>query len=72
MNASTELTRRMVARADADGLPADHELRVKAWAFDQAAVGFCADPQTVPVQSFMGHWARARRCWCDYSGEPLL
>ena len=54
MNASAELTRRMVARADADGLPADHELRVKAQAFDQAAVGFYADPQTVPVQSFMG------------------
>ena len=26
-----------------------------------AAAGFYADPQTVPVKSFMGHWARARR-----------
>ncbi|QTZ82401.1 hypothetical protein [Xanthomonas phage Olaya] len=72
MNNTAELTRQMLARADADALPADHELRVKAQAFDQAAVGFYAQPQTTDVRTFMGHWARARRCWSDYTGEPLL
>jgi hypothetical protein len=68
----TDLGSKMRARADADGLPSDHDLRVKADAFDEATAGFHASPQTKNVQQFMGAWSRARRSWCDYSGEPLL
>lgn len=72
MSEQTTLAQQMLARADADGLPADHELRVKAVSFELAAQGFYAEQQTMDVRTFMGHWARARRCWSDYSGEPLL
>ena len=68
----TDLATRMLARADADGLPDDHELRAKAVSFDLAYQGYYAEQQTVDVRTFMGHWARARRCWSDYSGEPLV
>jgi hypothetical protein len=67
-----DLGEKMIARADLDGLPAEHELRAKGAAFSTAAAGFYADPQTVDVKQFMGCWARARRCWSEYSGEPLL
>jgi hypothetical protein len=68
----TDLSEKMIARADADSLPPDHSLRTHAVAFDKAANGFYADPQTVDVKTFVGHWARARRAWCDYSGEELI
>lgn len=41
-------------------------------AFDAAMVGFYAEPQTVSVAKFMGCFARARRMWCDATGEPLV
>lgn len=68
----TELGRKITARADADGLPVDHDLRAKGAAFDQAAAGFYGEPQTCDVKAFFGHWARARRAWSDYTGEPLI
>ena len=70
--ADTSLAIKMLARADADGLAAEHDLRMRAAAFDEAAKGFYGDPQTCDVKRFMGHWARARRAWCDYTGEALL
>lgn len=38
--------------------------------FDSAA----ADYQygTMKVQQFLGHFARARKAWCKFSGEPLV
>lgn len=69
---TTELGDKMRARADLDGLPADHEMRQLADAFDKASYGYAGEPQTVTVKQFMGHWARARKCWCDYTGEPLI
>ena len=69
---TTELSYRMRARADADGLPANHELRTTADAFDNAAMGYLAHPQTVPVRQFFGNYARARLAWCAYSGESVL
>jgi hypothetical protein len=41
-------------------------------AFDKAHAGFNAEAQTVSVASFMGAWARARRAFCDASGEALI
>lgn len=68
----TELALQMVARADADNLPADHELRILAHQFEAATKGYFAEEQTITVRSFMGAWARARRAWCAYSGESLV
>lgn len=68
----TDLAGWMLARADADGLPADHQLRTLAKAFDEATRGYMAEPQTVTVKDFMAAWARADRAWCDYSGEALV
>ncbi len=48
------------------------ELREKADAFDAATKGFYSDPQTVEVKKFMGAFARARRLWCNVTGEPLV
>jgi hypothetical protein len=67
-----ELSKKMLERADRDNLPADHELRVKARAFVDARAGYFGSPQTVTVAQFMGAWARARKCWCAYTGEALL
>lgn len=67
----TDLSDKMRALADRGHVRAD-ELREKAKAFDDAAAGFYAEPQTVDVKKFMGCWARARRLWCDVSGEPLV
>lgn len=71
MSDETGLYDKMIARADADKLPSDHELRVKALAFNNAAKSYYIDA-SCDVKTFMGHWARARRVWCDYSGEPLI
>lgn len=29
------------------------------------------NPET-PVKALVGRWARARRCWCEITGEPLV
>jgi|WetSurMetagenome_2_1015567.scaffolds.fasta_scaffold72825_2 hypothetical protein len=67
-----ELAEKMLARADKDNLPEDHELRVKGKAFAEACKGYLGSPQTINVAQFMGAWARARKCWCAYTGESLL
>lgn len=70
--AETDLSKKMRAAADKEGYAADHEMRVLADKFDAAAQGFYSSPQTVSAPSFLGHFARARKCWCNYSGEPLV
>lgn len=67
----TDLSIRMHALADT-GHSRAAELREKADAFDQATAGYWAEPQTVSVAKFMGAFARARRLWCDTTGEPLV
>lgn len=67
----SDLQTNMRALADAGHEKAD-ELREKAAAFEDAAIGFYGDPQTVTVKSFMGCWARARRLYSECSGEPLI
>jgi hypothetical protein len=67
----TDLSDKMRALAET-GHPRGGELREKADAFDVAANGFWGEPQTVPVKSFLGAWARARRLWSECSGEPLV
>jgi len=68
---STNLSNRMRALAKVrDDLPADWLDR--AAEFDDATAGFFAEPQTVSVQKFMGTFARARRMWCEATGEDLV
>ncbi len=68
----TNLSEKMMAKADDDNLPDDHGLRISALAFNEATEGFYGNPQTVDIKKFMGSWARARRIWCDYTGESLI
>lgn len=68
----TALGEAMIARADADGLPADHPLRVTAAALDDAAADRSSEPPEVRARMFVGAWARARRAWCNYTGAPLI
>lgn len=69
---NTDLSVKMHSRAEKDNLPSTHELHVKAQAFDEAAQGFYGTPQTCDIKKFIGAWARARKAWCEYTGEPLV
>lgn len=69
---ATNLSAKMRSLADTDGLPQDHELRQKADFLDVVAKGFFGEPQTHNVMQFVGGWARARRAWCNYTGEVLI
>jgi hypothetical protein len=51
-------------------LPADW--LEKAQALEYAAKGFFAEPQTVTAPKFLGCFARARRMWCNATGESLI
>ena len=68
----TNLSIRMLKRADEDNLPEDHEMITAAKAFGEAIKGFYAEAQTCDVKTFIGRWARARRVWCDYTGDSLI
>jgi len=67
--ARSDLSKRLHDLADA-GHERALECRAKADAFDRAAKGFYADPQTVDAKSFLGAWARARRLYSDCTPEP--
>jgi hypothetical protein len=40
--------------------------------FDAATLGFYSVPQTVDTKKFLGCFARARRMWCEATGESLV
>jgi hypothetical protein len=67
----TNLSIRMHNLADS-GHERASELREKANAFDAAVVGYYSEPHTVSVAKLMGAFARARRLWCDITGESLV
>lgn len=70
MSERTALSQRMHDLADS-AHPRAAELRERADAFDKATIGFYSNPQTVGIEAFLGAFARARRLWCDITGEPL-
>lgn len=37
--------------------------RASATKFDKATREFYADPQLIDAKTFLGHWARASRCY---------
>jgi hypothetical protein len=67
----TDLSDKMRVLADEGHERAD-ELREHAAAFDVAAEGYYGETQTVEPKAFLGTWSRARRVWCECSGEPLV
>lgn len=67
----TNLGGRMLELAES-GHERAEELRAKALAFETATAGFYGEPQTVDVKKFMGAYARARKLWCEITGEPLV
>jgi short subunit dehydrogenase-like uncharacterized protein len=71
MTTRTALSERMHALADT-GHARAAELREKADAFDVATAGCFAEPQPHSVAQMVGACARARRLWCDITGEPLV
>ena len=60
------LPERMLARANRDKLPEDHELRVLAKELNRLIETTAGAALIVPA------WARARRAWCRYTGERLV
>lgn len=66
----TSLAKQMIERADRDGLPEDHAMRRTAQVFDEISVKYAMGKST--PKGLLGAWARARRCWCNYTGEPLV
>lgn len=69
---STELSDKLRSIAVTRALPEDHPARKAATEFDTATEGYFATPQTVQVKTFLGTWARARRAYCDLTGENLI
>ncbi|WP_072669744.1 hypothetical protein [Vibrio injensis] len=65
----TELARKMIDLADADNLPDDHKLRSLALDFEKSVLSI---GQPGGVKRMLGSWARAKRCWSEYTGETLL
>lgn len=65
----TELAKKMIARADADNLHQDHEMRVLAARFEFSATNLDREDG---AKKMLGCWARAKRCWINYTGEPLI
>ena len=73
MNIETNLSERMrrLHEAGTHDLP-DNWLEL-ADKFDECVKGFYHDnPQTINVAQFMGRFARARKAWCEVTGEPLV
>lgn len=68
----TDLAKKMIDRANKDVLPVDHPMRIQAHDFEVACEGYLSSPQTVSVGVFFNCWARARKTWCAYTGEPLI
>jgi hypothetical protein len=69
---TTTLSDAMIAKADELNLPHHHNLRVLARQFNEAAKGFYEEHPTYTPKQLLGAWARARRAWCDFTGEPLI
>ena len=61
----TDLSRKMRSIADRDGLPTDHDMYTTAQQFDDAVLSGIA-------RKILGAWARARKVYCDYTGDNLI
>jgi hypothetical protein len=48
------------------------ELIDMAAKLEAASAGFFGEDQTHSAQQLLGSWARARRLWCELTGESLI
>lgn len=71
-NCDTGLAKKMVGIADAEGLPDDHAMRVRADDFERAVLDVYAVPQRCSIKRFMGIWARARRAYIEHTGKSVM
>lgn len=71
MTDHNSLPERMHALADT-GHARAAELRTQADALNAAIDGALATPETCSVPKLLGTWAKARRLWCDITGESLI
>jgi hypothetical protein len=69
---NTELSEVVLRRCDQDQLPADHVLRILAHNFDVASCAVIKEPTLDTSKKMLGAWARLRKEWSAYSGEPIL
>lgn len=67
----TPLAQKMHDLADNGHENAD-ELRELANKFEEATEKFYAIEQQISAKEFLGHYARARKCWCRITGESLV
>jgi hypothetical protein len=67
-NKEPALYEKMLELADGDKLTADHILRQRANELKEIIEG----PGEITPKRFLGRWARARKAWCEYTGEPLV
>ena len=67
----TDLAQKMLDLADSHSVDRDHDLVVKAKELEAATIG-CLEKGTHTTKQLLGAWARARRAWCDYTGEPWI
>lgn len=70
MDEQPTLRQKMVAYADAHELPAKDPMRRLARDLQRAADN--ADSGEAQLKKFLGAWYRARRHWCDVTGEYLV
>lgn len=63
------LSTKMREVADRDNLPDDHPMRIHAKHWEEATLKL---NQGIEVKKFVGIWARARRIYCEYTGESLV
>lgn len=71
MSEQPALWEKMRALAAGDH-PRAAELLDKAQAFEAATHGYFNEEPTHTAKQFLGAFARARRLWCDITGEPLV
>lgn len=69
---NTDLFEKIIARADKDNLDKNHDLRLKAIAFNEASKIILNSEEAPDFKHFLSTWAKARIAWCKYSGEPLV
>jgi hypothetical protein len=67
-----DLPERMLALANKNKLSSDHEMREAAEHLKMACKAYFKEEPEISVFKFAGYYARARRLWCEYTGEPLI
>jgi hypothetical protein len=70
MDEQPTLRQKMVAYADAHELPAKDPMRRLAQELGAAVDS--VDGSEAQLKKFLGAWARARRHWCEVTGEELI